>query len=402
MKKRILFVDDEPLVLQGIQRMLRGMREQWDMDFADGGAKAKEQLAVADYDVVVTDMMMPGVNGADVLDHARLHSPRTVRLVLSGHAEQSVAVQCVGVAHQYLTKPCDAETLKQTVTRLTDPAFALQNEHVMKLVAQLKHLPSIPEIYTKIVELLHDPNSSIEDVGALIASDMAMTAKILQIVNSSFFGLARRVSRPVEAAGYLGIDTLKSLVLATNVFGQYETKAPNGYSAVEAAKHSQEVGAAARAIAKAEDMHRGVVDDAFVAGLLHDVGDLVLASSMPEQFERASAQPDADGRTAEMEIFGTTHAEVGGYLLGLWGLPARVIEGISLHHQPRESQVPEFSPLTAVHVAECLVGERASTKSSKPAPAVDLEYLAKIGLSDRLPAWRSAVEETLNCPPGQN
>ena len=123
MKKRILFVDDEPLVLQGIQRMLRGMREQWDMDFADGGAKAKEQLAVADYDVVVTDMMMPGVNGADVLDHARLHSPRTVRLVLSGHAEQNLAVQCVGVAHQYLSKPCDAETLKQTVTRLTDPDY---------------------------------------------------------------------------------------------------------------------------------------------------------------------------------------------------------------------------------------------------------------------------------------
>ena len=402
MKKRILFVDDEPLVLQGFQRMLRGMRGEWEMDFAEGGGKAKEHLAQAKYDVVVTDMMMPGMDGSEVLDYVRGHSPGTVRVVLSGHAEQSMAVKCVGIAHQYLTKPCDAETLKQTVARLTDPSFAIQNEHVMMLVAQLKHLPSIPEIYSKIVDLLHDPNSSIEDVGALIASDMAMTAKILQIVNSSFFGLARRVSRPIDAAGYLGIDTIKSLVLATNVFSQYETKTPNGYSALKAAEHSQQVGAAARAIAKSEDMPRAVVDDAFVAGMLHDVGELVLASSLPEQFERATAHAGLNGLAAEMEIFGTTHAEVGGYLLGLWGLPARVIEGISMHHLPGASSAPDFSPLTAVHTAECLVSERTSAQSAKPAPSVDMEYLAKIGLAGRLPAWRDAVDETFTGPGGQD
>ena len=402
MKKRILCVDDEPLVLQGIQRMLRGMREQWDMDSADGGQVAVDYLAQAKYDVVVTDMMMPGMNGAEVLDYVRQVSPRTVRLVLSGHAEQSVAVKCVGIAHQYLTKPCDAETLKQTVTRLTDPGFALENEQVMTLVAQLKHLPSIPEIYSKIVELMHDPNSSMEEVGALIGSDMAMTAKILQIVNSSFFGLARRVARPSEAAGYLGIDTLKSLVLATNVFSQYEAKTPNGYSAVKAGEHSQQVGAAARAIAKAEEMPRSIVDDAFVAGLLHDVGKLVLASSLPEQFARVSADASRSGLAVEREVFGTTHAEVGGYLLGLWGLPARVVEAINLHHFPNGSVAGEFSPLTAVHVADCLIAERASAKSGGLFAPVDMEYLARIGLTNRLPAWRDAVEEMLTAPSGQN
>ena len=403
MKKRILFVDDEPLLLQGIQRMLHGMREHWDMDFAEGGEKAKEHLAQAKYDVVVTDMKMPGMNGAEVLDYVRQHSPGTIRVVLSGHAEQSVAVKCVGIAHRYYAKPCDGDTLKQMVTRLTDTAFTIQNEHLMTLVAQLKHLPSIPAIYSKVVELLHDPNSSMDEVGALIGSDMAMTAKILQIVNSSFFGLARHVARPSDAAGYLGIDTLKSLILATNVFSQYETKMPNGYSAVKAAEHSQQVGASARAIAKAEDAPRSVVDDAFVAGLLHDVGELVLASSMPEEFERAAAESIESGFPAEMEIFGTTHSEVGAYLLGLWGLPARVVEAISLHHLPGISPALEFSPLTAVHVAECLVAERAPAPSGNPVTSpIDMEYLAKIGLTDRLPTWRIAVDEMLTGPSGQN
>lgn len=400
MKKNILFVDDEPLVLQGIQRMLRGMREQWDIQFAEGGEKAKELMAQAEYDVVVTDMMMPGMNGAEVLDYVRQHSPRCARVVLSGHAEQSLAVKCVGIAHQYLGKPCDAETLKRTISRLTDPGFFIQNETVLTLVSQLKHLPSIPAIYSQIVQMLRDPNSSIEEVGALIGQDVAMCAKILQIVNSSFFGLARRVARPSDAAGYLGMDTLKSLVLATNVFSQYETKTPAGYSTEKAAEHSQLVAAAARAIAKAEDASRAVVDDAFVAGLLHDVGTLVLASSLPEQFERVAANSGRDEYANELEIFGTTHGEVGGYLLGLWGLPSRVVEAISLHHVPGGSEVAEFSPLTAVHVAECLIAERA--KSDRTCPGLDAEYLARIGLAGRLPAWRMAVDETLSAPNGHN
>ena len=165
---------------------------------------------------------------------------------------------------------------------------------------------------------------------------------------------------------------------------------------MKAGEHSQQVGAVARAIAKAEEMPRSIVDDAFVAGLLHDVGELVLASSLPEQFARASAQSGANGLAAEMEIFGTTHAEVGGYLLGLWGLPARVIEGISLHHLPGESKASEFSPLTAVHVAECFIASPAAATS------VDMEYLAKIGLADRLPDWRAAVDEALTGAPGQD
>lgn len=391
--KRILFVDDEPMVLQGIQRMLRPMRNEWDMEFAEGGEKAKAALLGNACDVIVTDMMMPGMDGAAVLEFTREHSPRTIRLVLSGHAEQDLAMKCVGLAHQYLSKPCDAGTLRKTIARVTELGFARRTERAMTLVADLKHLPSIPTVYSQIVRLFGDSNCSMDEIGNLIASDMAMTAKILQLVNSSFFGLARNISKPSEAASFLGINTLKALALATSVFVQFEKKMPCSFSAAAAADHSQRVGNAARAIAQCERCPKELVDQSLVAGLLHDVGKLMLASSLPEEFQRTLDHEASNPLDAESEVFGATHAEVGGYLLGLWGLPPSVVEAISLHHAPRESGNTEFSALTAVHVADCLIAEQSAEANAAPHAIIDTEYLVGLGLAERLPAWRDAVDE---------
>lgn len=386
MKKRILFVDDEPMVLQGIQRSLRPMRQMWDMDFAEDGASAKEYLAQHDYAVVLTDMMMPGMDGAELLSFVKEHAPRTIRLVLSGHAEQQLAMKCVGIAHQYLSKPCEVAMLRRTIDRVMNPSFAIRNEQVMTIIGRLEHLPSIPAMYSQIVRMLNDPHASIADVGTLIGGDMAMTAKVLQLVNSSFFGLSRLVSDPADAATFLGLDTLKALVLAANVFGQLEAKMPRGFSAGCASRHSQKVGAAARAIAQAEHAAQSVVDESLVAGLLHDVGKLVLASNATEEFQHIAANPELRPLDAERAAFGATHAEVGGYLLGLWGLPSPVVEAISLHHAPGESLHLEFSALTATHVADAIVSE------SRTSP-VDMDYLTRLGLAERLPVWRAAVDE---------
>lgn len=400
--KRILFVDDEPMVLQGIQRMLRPMRNEWNMEFAEGGERAKAALLTSVCDVVVTDMMMPGMDGAAVLEFTREHSPKTIRMVLSGHAEQHHAMKCVGLAHQYLSKPCDAETLRKTVARMTKLGFAIRNERVMTLVAKLKQLPSIPAVYSQIVRLLNDPNCSMDEVGTLIASDMAMTAKILQLVNSSFFGLARSISQPCEAASFLGMDTLKALALATGVFTQFEAKMPHGFSATAASDHSHRVGAAARAIAQCEQSSKAFVDQSLVAGLLHDVGKLVLASSLPEEFQRTLDHHTLNPPEAESEIFGATHAEVGGYLLGLWGLPPSVVEAISFHHAPGESGNVEFSALTAVHVADCLIAGQSAAANASPHAEIDAGYLASLGLADRLPLWRETVDEIFASPAHRN
>ena len=398
MKKRILFVDDETMVLQGIERMLRLMRHEWQMDFASSAEIARERMAGALYDVVVTDLVMPTQDGAQLLSFVKERYPTAIRLVLSGHADENLAMKCLGIAHQYLAKPCDPATLKSTILRVTAPEFGIRNERVMTLVTQLEGLPTIPAVFIKMLDLLDQPDSSLDEIGALIARDMALTAKLLQTVNSSFFGIARRISKPSEAAGFLGMDTLKTLVTAMNLITWLESNLAPHFSAKEESDHSRQVGAAARAIALAEKCPRAMVDDSLAAGLLHDIGKLILASSLPEQFGRVAAQASGDHLEAEREAFGATHADVGGYLLGLWGLPGAVVEAVNLHHSPRESQTNGFTALTATHVANCLIHEQFSEGEAALRAAPDMEYINQLGLAERLPLWRLAVEDCLRAP----
>ncbi len=389
MKKRILFVDDESLVLQGLQRLLRPMRQEWEMEFVESGPLALERLSATSYDVIVSDMMMPGMNGAQLLERVREVSPKTVRLVLSGHTEKHLALQCVGVAHQFLSKPCNADNLRHTIARATELGFAMRSETLLNVIGRMEQLPSLPAIYTQLVELLDDPASSVQDVGALIARDMALTAHLLKIVNSAFFGFAQRVNQPADAVSYLGLETLKAVVLSASLFGRLPVDPASGFRMEAAAEHGQKVAAAARAIAQTERVSRLFVEECFIAGLLHDVGRLILACNLPQLFARLGAEELRNPPADENAIFGTTHAEIGGYLLGLWGLPHAVVEATRLHHAPGDSPVREFTPLTAVHVADQLV-PRAS---GVPGSALDLEYLTALGLAERLPVWRTAVDD---------
>ena len=391
MKKRILFVDDEILVLQGLQRMLRPMRNEWEMEFVSSGEAGLERMAEVSFDAVVSDMRMPGMSGADLLNEVMLRYPKTVRLILSGHAERESVLKCVGSAHQYLSKPCDAESLKATVTRATSLDNSAKNERLMALVARVEVLPSLPSLYTDITECLRSPDFSMEDVGAIIAKDIAMTAKVLKLVNSAFFGLGRKISSPAEAAAYLGADVLKTLILSTNVFSQFENTRVGGFSAEALWQHSLRTASAAKIIAKLEHANHSTIDEAFVAGMLHDTGKLILAANFPEQYEKALEFIDPTAPNiaeAEQEMLGCSHAEIGGYLLGLWGLPVPVVEAITLHHSPTLTTTETFSALTATHVANALVHDPDG------AGGVDAVYLSSLGLNKRLPAWREALQES--------
>jgi HD-like signal output (HDOD) protein/CheY-like chemotaxis protein len=387
MKQRILFVDDEPLVLQGLQRMLRPMRPEWEMDFATSGAAALECLAASPCDVVVADMRMPGMNGAQLLNEVMRRHPQTVRLILSGHADEDLILKCVGITHQYLSKPCDSEALKAAVRRASAVGVSLNNPRLKQLVCQVDRLPSVPALYMEMVERLQNPEINLSDIATTISRDIAMTAKILKLVNSAFFGLRREITGAEEAVAYLGVNTLKTLVLSIHAFTQFEGKRAGTFSLEQLWAHSLQVASLARRIAQAGGMPATLTEETFVAGMLHDVGQLVLAANLGSQYDAVLERVRQERlplESVEGSVFGTTHAEVGGYLLGLWGLPVPVVEGIALHHQPRLCPAMGFSPLTAVHVAEALC----------QSVAPDLEYLAALGLTEQIPAWQSAAAET--------
>jgi HD-like signal output (HDOD) protein len=334
---KVLFVDDEPRVLQALRRSLAIANVPWEARFVDGGEAALEALESEPYDVVVTDMRMPRVDGAAVLNAARDRDPSIVRIVLSGQADEAAAFRVVRVAHQFLAKPCDVKLLRQVVERTGALHHALADPKLRAMVGSVDRLPSALRIFQELSELLTRDDASVERVADLVQQDPAMASKLLQFVNSAFFAHSREIADVRSAVIRLGMKAVKNLVLGLGVFDTVgRWKLPKAISIDE----MQLRAFATARIAAASMPDRLQADAAYMAGLVCDIGELALAATLPDQLLQAwSLAGTGETKTrpaAEREVFGVSHAEVGACLLGLWGLPFRVIEAAALHHSPEE------------------------------------------------------------------
>ncbi len=395
-KRRILFVDDEPNVLQALRRMLHGMRQVWEMVFVTDPRRGLELLDQEHFDVVISDMRMPVMDGGQFLSEVMRHHPHIVRIVLSGHADRESTMEVLSVTHQLLAKPCDPNTLKATVGRTLALRKLLDGDTPLKaLVSRLETLPSLPSLYAKIVLELQCAEATVASVAAIIAEDPAMTAKILQLVNSAYFGLRRQISSLSQAVGLLGLDTIKALVLTAQVFSQYDPELIQVLSVEALWQHSTQVGALARRIVELEGGCEETANDALMAGLLHDLGKLILAANLPNIYAKIQPlmQRENLGRVeAEIRLFGATHGETGAYLLGLWGLPESIVEAVAYHHYPRHCTSRHRLVVVAVHVANDLSHEFTPDLQWSRAAPLDREYLEDVGLDRRLPVWRSTCQ----------
>jgi len=395
---RILFVDDEPNMLEGMQRMLRSMRKDWRTAFAASGPEALEILGREPFDVVVSDMRMPGMDGAELLAAVKKRYPETVRIILSGHSDKEMVMKSVLPAHQYLSKPCDAGTLKATINRTCALRDLLTDEGLRLVVAQMESLPSLGSLYAEIMAELQSETASMARIGGIISQDIGMTAKVLQLVNSAFFGHIRHVASPAQAAELLGLENIKTLALSMKIFSQFDGSRFPNLSIAEMWEHSLRTGGLARALALAENQAQAAVDDAFMAGMLHDAGKLILAENFPTKYQEVM---ETAGRhrsllwQEEARGFGVTHAQVGAYLFSLWGLPYSLVEAVAFHHDPGSAHHEEFCPLTAVHVGNYLENQKRQATASGMAEPLDLGYLAAIGLDSHLEGWRERASQLL-------
>ena len=300
-------------------------------------------------------------------------------------------MRSVGPSHQYLSKPCEPDTLKQKLSGAFALHELLDSEPIRTLVAGMSSLPSLPSIYTEVVEKMQSDNTSIHDIGKLIEQDPGMTAKVLQLVNSAYFGLGRHISSPSEAASFLGLDILKGLILSQGVFSQFDEELVRSASLGTIRNRSLRVASWARKISKAEGVSQIVADQAFLGGLLHDMGELVIAANAPINYMHAVALAEHDGlqmHEAEQQVFGTTHAEVGAYMLGLWGIDDDVVASVAYHHKPLSFPTDAFHALTAVYAASTYMLRDTTATEKDSSPAERDTYLDRIGLGDRLPVWR--------------
>jgi len=396
---RVIFVDDEPNILSGLRRILRPLRNEWEMVFEEGGEAALATLQDAPCDVVVSDMKMPGMDGAEFLSKVREKYPASIRIALSGETDAHMIYRCVQHAHQYLAKPCDADSLVSAVKRASRLRELMHDEKLEAVIANMTSLPSLPEQYDQIMQELQSEDPSLQKIGGIIEGDVAMSAKILQLVNSAFFGLARHMSSPSEAAMYLGVDVLKSLVLTTGVFSQFEGDQVDPKELHSIWTHSTSVGALAKKIAREETGEELLADYALMGGLMIDVGKLVFATNFPDKLaEVRSAMESGDipDYAAEEQLIGHNHMDVGAYLVGLWGLPNPVVECVAYHHRPGACVESGFTPLAAVHIAHVIV----SGKGAEPLAEIDEEFVEAIGVSSKIPGWIELYEQD-NAPDGE-
>ncbi len=359
-------------------------------------AEALTTLAKDHYDVIVSDMRMPGMTGDQLLAEVRERYPHMVRIILTGQCDKESGLRAMRVAHRMLNKPCDPEDLKLTVAGTCALQHLLANEAIVALVNRLDSLPSMPALYTQVVAELDAAEPSLDKVASLIGTDMAMLTKILHVANSAFFGFRQQIANARQAVVLLGLETMRMLVLAVGLFAAFKTKIGGQQSADELWKHSQATSVLAHAIAKAETSDACLIENATVAGLLHDVGKLVLQDCLPEAYSQVLSQASAANLQpweVERSLFGASHAEVGAYLLQLWGLPSAIVETVAWHHCPSNCPTPGFCPLTAVHVADVL-----TNPGDKPDDRLDAAYLARLNLTDRWQTWQGLMTSE-SCAP---
>jgi HD-like signal output (HDOD) protein len=398
-KRRIIFVDDEPMVLKGLQRTLRKMRGEWEMTFTSSSQEALDILGSAPFDVIVSDLRMPEMDGMQLLAEVKSKHPQVVRIILSGQVEQESTFKSVQVAHQSLSKPCDADILKHTLNKLFGLRNLLEDESIKRIVSQTETLPSLPEVYTEVISELQSSNPSVQKVAEIISTDLAMTAKILQVVNSAFFGLVRKINNPKEAVMLLGTETIKALVLSVKIFSQFNQKKFAWFNFDELFNHSMSVSMFAQTISRQEHLDQTLVNNSLMAGMFHDLGKLILVTNFQEPYQKVLTEAGKTRQNLwdlEIERFGTSHAEIGAYLMGLWGLEYPVIEAIAFHHRPGKSLSNSTGLLTAVHFGDAfdrLKKDPNDLNNENGLSQLDRGYLDNLGVAGRINDWQMVCNE---------
>lgn len=395
--RRVLFVDDEVNILDGLRRTFRGARDRWEMEFVVGAEEALRACESKSFDVIVSDMRMPGMDGATLLGIIRERYPDTARIVLSGYSEEVLSMHILSVAHRCLSKPCEPAELREAIENVCLLRDVLSTEPIRRIVGSVSELPSLSTTYMQLLKVIKDPETSIGDVVNLIEKDVAMSAKILQVANSAYFGLPRRAANLKGAAMYLGIATIKNLVFASEVFSIFKPHAslPKGFCE-DLQRHAYRSALIAGTLPVPHEMR----DIVFIAALLHDIGQLFLASSMPESLSAildTCAKEQRDLYAVEEEQLGTTHAEIGAYLLGLWGIPFPAVEAIAHHHRPAryvqgtQGASPALSATEAVYIADLLMNEietHPEDETGKMLGEDARSYLSDRGLLQLYPEFR--------------
>ncbi|QID18927.1 HDOD domain-containing protein [Nitrogeniibacter mangrovi] len=358
---QVVVVDDEPRVLAGIERTLMMSGRDWGLRFATSGQEALEMLEAQPADVVISDMRMPFMDGAELLVRVRERWPGTIRIILTGYSEMDATMRMLDVAHQFVAKPCDSKALLDAVENAIGLRALFADPQVVDVVGRISRLPASPKVFTRLCELMADPETDLRRIADLLGSDPALSAKLLQLANSAYFARGSAIHDVGQAIARLGLDNVRLLVLAAQVFATGD-----GDGHIDALQH--------RALLASQLAAHigGIKGPAPTAALLAHV-----ALSIPE-----IADPEVRDEVTACAT--PLHAAVGAYLLAVWGLPMEIVNAVAWHEDPARSSPTHFDTAGVVHVATRLANGREP----------DLAYLERVGVGAKWPQWQAWMQST--------
>ena len=391
---RILFVGDASEA-GPLRDSLQGYADRWHMSFASTATEVVEVLAGHPFDVVVADLQAADTDGIALLGQVKAQHPCAARIGLSQPAGSDAVMRALPVAHQLVGKPVDSQQLWRVVERTCCLNGLMDNGAIRGLLGGLDRLPSVPRSYVALTQAMARDDVSTAQIAAIVEKDAAMSSKVLQLINSAFFGRARRISSISVTVSYLGLDCLKALALGAHVFGMLGDAESRAYG-LEAL---QERSLATAQLARRFLSTSGRAEEGFTAGLLQNIGRLVLAVCLKERYQEVVERARRGGAPiaeVERETLRVSHAEVGAYLLNLWGLPATIVEAVAFHHAPGGVLHDDTDLVDAVHVADALV-DQAMDRADGAADelALDPIVVARDGTGETLRQWRAIAAEEL-------
>ncbi|WP_430474056.1 HDOD domain-containing protein [Thalassospira lucentensis] len=389
----ILFVDDDANILSGLRRRLRSARPEWNLYFAASGKDALKLAENQDFDVIVSDIQMPEMDGITLLENLLKTHSDAVRIILTGHTDSASYLRTIGPAHQFLSKPCDNATLIGSIENALGLRQLLKSPELRTLVADAKSLTSPPDTYMRLETAFADPNYSLQSITEIVESDIALTTEILKLTNSSYFAVTQNVSSVSHAVRMLGMETLKALALFIGLYRGFDGPPSQAENLKRLCHRSQQIGVTAALIAEYEKLPREICHAVPSIGMLSHIGTLILYANRPDEMDAVTKRvedEDISIHQAETEQFGAGHAEIGAYLLGLWGFAAPIIQAVAYHHRPMDLPHQEMNALTAIYVAQHLTRELADRDAGLDVQsAIDMDYLTKIGKDTHIEEWRN-------------
>lgn len=393
MKKRILFVDDEPNILSSMKRMLRGLRKTAVMSFVESGKAALAAMEDEPYDVVVSDMRMPGMDGAELLAILCKKWPRTIRIMLTGQADSASVLKTVNVVHQFLMKPCEQDEIKQTLARACTLHDFLQDAGVLAEVGgELASRFIMPDIYQNLQGILLSDHCDVDVLAACLAEDEWVCRYLVQLCSGSPDKASCTVA---EAVQELGADVLCPFILSMYLFKELqEDTAYRGFWD-QVLEHGMQVGLRAKQIATVEEGSPALCVESFIGGLLHDIGHLVMAKCYPEKYAHVLGQLSQGGELLDSseDLSTFTHNKAGALLLVMFGFPLGVIEIVAYHNELKHKTGTVFDGLTAVHVADSFLSNTDSCLQLFSATRSE-EYLQQVHCLARVSVWQEAMQTT--------